>query len=284
MADFLSERTAVMSYTYHRFSMDYFLRSMEALGIRNIDLWTGTPQFCSLYNTTDEAEALGREFSRRGFRIVSTTPEIVGYPFNLASADAALRAFSLNYAKKAIRDAAAMGSPLMLISSGYGLFDEPAEEAFQRSAQSLREAAEAAAREGVALVLEHLTRLTANLINSLDALDRMLRLVGHPALKAVIDVGQMSVFGETIPAYFERLGAGAIRHMHVMDGRPGAHLAFGDGILPVGQYIRQALEAGYGGYFAMELNDRCNMEDPHAAHERSVNLLKTWLADGTIEY
>ena len=75
-------------------------------------------------------------------KLVCYTPEILGYPFNFASAYAEIRARSLAYCCKNIELASELEVPLMLVNPGWGVWDERYDEAFDRAAASLQSAAD----------------------------------------------------------------------------------------------------------------------------------------------
>jgi protein FrlC len=273
----LFERIAVMSYPYCHYTFEYFLKAMERFGVRKIDIWAGSPHLYYEDMGPRELQRMKEGIASHGLSVVAYTPEQVLYPYNLAAREDGLRARSIEYFKTNIRIAAQLGAPLLLVSAGWGYLDERREEALDRSRQSLRELAAYAHDHGVILALEALTKISSNLINYADELARMVADVSSPALAGMLDLGQMGILGETVEDYFKALGCPPI-HMHIMDGRPAGHLAFGDGILPVYHYLREALRLGYAGCFTMEMNDRQYYLEPDKAIARSLEILKGWMA------
>ena len=208
-------------------------------------------------------------------KLVCYTPEILGYPFNFASAYAEIRARSLAYCCKNIELASELEVPLMLVNPGWGVWDERYDEAFDRAAASLQSVADYAAQQGVRLVLEHLTPQSSNLLTSADKVSRMVRSIGRKNLGVALDLGQMSVFRESVSDYFGPLGD-KIWMVHIMDGAPGRHLAFGDGILPLQAYCRQLRRAGYQGPITLEINDAQYAKAPEAALQQCLRAMAQW--------
>lgn len=163
----------------------------------------------------------------------------------------------------------------MLVNPGWGVWDERYDEAFDRAAASLQSAADYAAQQGVRLVLEHLTPQSSNLLTSADKVSRMVRSIGRKNLGVALDLGQMSVFGESVSDYFGPLGD-KIWMVHIMDGAPGRHLAFGDGILPLQAYCRQLRRAGYQGPITLEINDAQYAKAPEAALQQCLRAMAQW--------
>jgi protein FrlC len=269
------ERFAVMNNAYARYSFAYFLNSMSELGLRNIDLWGGIQHLDAHRATDAQARAFAQGVRARGFELVSYTPEFLDYPYNFASPDKTTREKSVQYAQRNIELAAGMEISVMLVPPGWGLLDRPYEESFALAADSLSRLAEYAGGFRVKLALEHLTPQSSNLLTGLDAVRRMLGQTNSPWLGMALDVGQMSVFGETVGAYFAAMGD-RVLGVHMMDGTPSFHLAFGDGILPVRDYYEELTRQGYDGVITLEINDGRYAREPHEALRQCLCAISEW--------
>ena len=69
--------------------------------------------------------------------VTAYTPEILAYPYNIASEDDEVRRESIAYIERNIWIAAQLEAPVMLLSPGWGMWDRPKEEARKRSVDSL---------------------------------------------------------------------------------------------------------------------------------------------------
>lgn len=260
---------AGMNCHYIRHSLDYFLDKMAGLGIRNIELWGASPHFYVPDCGAGDALRVRRKIEERNINLICFTPEQVTYPVNIAARESGLRRRSVDYYLKAVRLCGELGTEQMLLTPGWGYLDEPEAEALKRSVTSVGEIAKQAEREGVTLLLEHLTPASSNLINRADDLRRMCREISSPALKAMADTVQVQVAGEEIEKYFDDLGEG-LRHIHIADGTPGGHLALGDGTIPLKQMLDVITGRGYSGYLTMEIADRRYFAKPEEADRRSL--------------
>lgn len=271
----IRERFSVMNNAYRAYSFSYFLDSMQRLGLDQIDLWGGYQHFDPFSAGPSYLRAFREELSARQMKLICYTPEILGYPFNFASAYAEIRARSLAYCCKNIEIASELEVPLMLVNPGWGVWDERYDEAFDRAAASLQSAADYAAQQGVRLVLEHLTPQSSNLLTSADKVSRMVRSIGRKNLGVALDLGQMSVFGESVSDYFGPLGD-KIWMVHIMDGAPGRHLAFGRRHSAAASYCRQLRRAGYQGPITLEINDAQYAKAPEAALQQCLRAMAQW--------
>lgn len=59
----------------------------------------------------------------------------------------------------------------------------------------------------------------------------------------------MVAAGETISDYTSK---GDLHHVHFVDGAPTGHLAWGDGELPLDEYLSDLAAANYDGFLSLE--------------------------------
>ncbi|GAA3441372.1 sugar phosphate isomerase/epimerase family protein [Planomonospora venezuelensis] len=246
------QQITASNFAYQHLPFDRFLDDAAALGREQVELWGIAPQLHVPQLSDAEARAVRRRVESRGLTVRCLTPEQVMYPVNIASPVTWLRASSVAVFRRAAELCAELGAPLLLLTPGRGFEDEPVEAAWRRSVDAVGEIAAHAAALGVACVLEPLQRVESNLVNDSRTLAAMLDEVGAPNLGAVLDTVGMAAAGESIDDYFDTLGD-RIRHVHLIDGRPTGHLAWGDGELPLGDYLAALDRRGYRGAMTFEL-------------------------------
>lgn len=275
MHPFMEQRVSVMSYTHCHFPLSYFLEKMEVFGLKHMELWGGYPHFCVDYDDAAQCKRIRADIKAHGLTLTAITPESINYPYNLAAREEVVREKSIAYFKRNITACKLLGCKLLVITPGYGYLNEPKEAAWERSRASLITLARFAQENGICLALEHLTTISSNLINFASELAQMVCEVQSPALRGMLDLGQMSILGETVEQYHTALG-GDIAHVHIMDGRPAGHLAIGDGQLPLEFYVRELERLGYEGMISMEINDRAYYLDPDKAIQQSLTQMAQW--------
>ena len=271
----IAEQFAVMTNAYAHYPFSYFLSSMRKLGLNQIDFWCGAPHFYAAEATPSKVAGLRNEIMGSGMAVVSYTPEMIPYPYDIAAAEPKLRMRTRDYLCTHIEIANELQAPYMLIPAGKGLMDCQRETNMEAMCEMLGDLAGYAKTGRTQLVLEHLTTNSSPLVNTSEDLAEVLRRVGAENLHCVLDLGQMSVFGETVSAFFDRL-PDHIRVIHMMDGLPSAHLSFGDGILPLEKYYDEILDFGYQGKIVLEINDRRYLPDPHAALKQCIDRIRLW--------
>ncbi len=190
------------------------------------------------------------------------------YPVNVASPVEWLRTDSIAMFRRAAELCVELGAELLFLTSGRGYENEAPDAAWRRSVDAIGEITAHAGTLGVECVLEPLQRVESNLVNDSRTLAAMLDEIGAANLGAVLDTVTMAVAGEGVDDAFEALGD-RIRHVHLIDGRPAGHLAWGDGELPLADYLSALERRGYDRCMTFELfGDGSYARNPRAAVEQ----------------
>lgn len=266
------ERFALGSYQYLRYPLEYFLDTAVELEIHHVELWAAAPSFC--LDTMDEGQlkqkaALIRE---RDLKVCCITPEQCQYPVNLAAEDEAIRAYSIRNFERAFRAADCLECERVLVTAGCGYFNRPGEEAWKRSEDSLCKLARIAEKAGLLLVLETLTPLSSNILNTPEQQTEMIRRMPEGIVRPMLDIGQMAYMGQELSRYLKH--GSRLAHVHLHDSNPAVHMALGDGALPFDEYLEQIEGIGYRGFYALEVNDPRYRADPRRADRQSVEWLR----------
>jgi protein FrlC len=266
------------NFAYQHLAFEAFLDDMVALGREKVELWGIAPQLHIPRLTGATLADTRRQLDQRGLTVHCVTPEQVMYPVNIASPISWLREESVTLFRRAAEVCADLQAPLLFLTPGRGFENEPLHDAWQRSVDSLGEIASYAGALGVDCVLEPLQRVESNLVNDSRALRRMIDDVAVSNLGAALDTVAMAAAGETVSDYYANLGS-LVRHVHLIDGRPTGHLAWGDGDLPLKDYLAAFEGAGYTGHFTFELfGDGTYARNPRAAVEQCLEAFSEVLA------
>lgn len=240
------------NFSYHHHHFKTFLDDMEDLDLRTIELWGIAPHFHIPALTDQEVKAIAKEFRHRDMSVICLTPEQVLYPVNIASGDPRLRSTSIDLFKRSAQICAELGSPYLFLTPGRGYEDEPMEEGWKRSAEALSIIGEYAQGLGVPCLFESFQRFETNLVNSLATMRRMAADMNSSNYNFVLDTVAMSAAGDTMQEYFEAF-PGQISHVHLVDGTPSGHLAWGDGNLPLQHFVNELERLGYSGKLTFEI-------------------------------
>jgi len=265
---------ANMNLAYQRYSFDYFLDSTVRLGLSAIELWGGEPHLYVEDMSHQDGKAILDSIKRRDLELVCFTPEQCAYPINLSAPDAASRKRSMAYFKKSIKLANTLECPYLLVSAGYGLFNEPLEEAWQRGVESLRELAGDAESAGIVLVLEPFFYPYSNVVIDLKKTKRMITEIRSSHLKAMLDTACMVMAKDTMDDYAAAFGEDLV-HIHFVDGtdQSSAHLAWGEGNFPLPSFKKSLVDMKYDGHLTLELFGTQYNAEPEKAMRKSLEYL-----------
>jgi len=266
-----------MNLHYMLYSLDYFLDEMVKYEMPNVELWGGYPHLYSEDMTPAQVTSIRKKMEKRDLQLVCYTPEQLMYANNIAAPEADIRKRSLDYFLKNIEITAELGTDRMLMTSGWGYYHEPIDEAWKYARESLTTLAEKAEEKGITLLLEPLQPFESNLVTNVKELKQMLDDVNKPALKGMLDLVAMAVAKDTVTDYFRLLGD-QLWHIHLIDGKPSGHLACGDGTLPLSQYLDEIAQFNYTGFLSLEIASTAYYTRPGQEFKKSVDYVKGILA------
>jgi len=266
---------ANMNIIYKFFSFDYFLDHTERMGYEAIEILPTCPHFYIDDLTMSEIKALKKKIQDHHLKVACYTPDQCSYPHNISYQSEVSRKRTLRTLEKQLEITSLLECDQMLSTSGYGYFDEPREDAWGRMVDSLQILARKAQTEGVTIVLEPIRTDETNLVYDLPTLKQALQDIGSPYVKGMLDTSPMWYAGESIAQYARELGDD-LYHIHLIDGKPAGHLAWGDGIFPLDEYIKDITDAGYDRYLTIELTAAQYFLEPNPAMEQCMQALSRY--------
>lgn len=265
------------NYPYYRYSLDYAFQSLQRMGADAIEFYACFPHFHLDDVGYQDVKRITRRLDTYGLHVVCFTPEQCLYPVNIAALDVNARKRSIDVFKKSIRYSSEMGAKYVVALAGYGTLDEDESVTWRRSVESLGILGDMAESYGVTLVLETSPREYTTTHNSKDVV-RMIKEVGSPAVKGMIDTATLGFSGETIQQAIADL-EGNLRHVHVADGIPNGHLVLGEGDLKLPVMLERLDAIEYDGPLSLEILNDKYVRDPHTAMETSFKRLKEYISE-----
>ena len=268
------KRSQIASSNYHyiKYSLSYFLDSMTRLNQHLIEFYAASPHLSVEDATYSTVASLKRELDAREIKVCCLTQEQCVYPINIACEDDAIRERSIQSFLRTIEFAAQLQVPYAQIVCGRGYFDRSEEEAWKRSAQSLRRIVDHAERYGVTMVIEAASYNTTNVVFDSARVSRMLDEIHSPNLKCMLDTCAVAMAGEDIRTDLALLGEDMV-HLHFADGTPLGHLIPGEGNLPLVDYLNALDEFNYTGAIPFEIYNRLYDFDPEVTMKKCLEFL-----------
>ncbi len=262
------------NFAYQHHTLERCLNDMVELGRRKVELWGIAPHLHIPNADKHEVRNVLKLLCERELSVACITPEQVAYPVNIASGADWLRESGLQLFLRAAEISSDLESPLLFLTSGRGYEDEPSEPAWERSVLALQAITERASELGVSCVLEPLQRVESNLVTDVSSLKRMVDDVGHRDLGVVIDTVALAVAGDSISDYGRSFGE-KVRHVHLIDGSPAGHMAWGDGNLDLTAILRDFGQLDYLKSFSFELfGDGSYSLDPRNSYQKCMDAFR----------
>jgi sugar phosphate isomerase/epimerase len=222
------------------------IRMTREIGFDTIDVFADP-----LDLDVKERRLIKRECDRVGLPIISIACVGVG----LIDFNPSVQRFHLERCRRYLDLAYEYEARNLLLVLGEYIWERQViapQEQWQTGVRNVRELGKYAADLGLQIALE-LEPFKLSLVNNVDGMVRFLEDVGHPAVKANIDVSHLLLSG-TAPEELRRLRGRAI-HVHISDcdGKVHGDLPPGRGVVPFAPYLREIKALDMDGAISIEL-------------------------------
>lgn len=261
------------NFAYEKFPLTDWLDDMVKLERKELELW-GVSQHIDLFNLTVPAvRNLKRQLEERDLHVSVVTPEQILYPVNFASEDQVIIDHTERMFRNAAELTAELGGDIVFITPGWTWENSDLDEGRKRSAARIHDFVGYADKLGLRCVLESLQRYETNLVTNSNELAMVFDAIDAPTIGIALDTVAMATAGEGIHDYFNRFGD-KIWHVHLVDGSPSGHRAWGDGNLPLTQYLKDLRDVGYDALMTAEIFGAVYTYDPFAAHGNNLTVIR----------
>lgn len=267
------EQLAIGNYHYTNWPFEHFLKSVQELGLQNIEIWGAKPHFLVDIQSPDYLRTTAKKIQDAGLNVICFCPEQNNYPVNISASETSLRRWSIEHMKHSIEAAALLGAPTVLLCPGNGTMDEQPETIRDRFAVSARELSQTAADNGVVLALETQAQTDALFMNTAQQQREVLDMVSHPNFKMMLDTVQLAQFDTSVAEDMRIIGTENVQHVHLGNTvlrektvgekwLPGiyslgrsvcGHIGFREGNLPLMQNLKELAEANYQHFVTIEI-------------------------------
>lgn len=222
------------------------IRMTKEIGFDTIDIFADP-----LDLDAGERRLIRQECDRVGLPIVSLACVAVG----LIDFNPSVQRFHVERCRKYLDLAHELAAKNLLLVLGEYIWERqviPPAEQWQTGVRNVRALGEYAASLGLEIALE-LEPFKLSLVNDVESMVRFLDDVGHPAVRANIDISHLQLSG-VAPAELPRL-RGKATHVHLSDcdGKVHGDLPPGRGVVDFVPYLREIKALGIDGAVSIEL-------------------------------
>lgn len=262
---------ANFSFQHHPFR--WVAEQLRRMGFSRMELWGIAPHLDLFNDSNSRLREVKAVLVDNQLSVHCFTPEQVLYPINIASGDDTYRAKSVKRFLHAADICAELGAKYLFLTPGRGFESESRERAWARSIESVNRIARHARGNGVACLLEPLQRTESNIVNNADDLFAFWRELDADNVDVVLDIVAMATAKDSVGAYVEKFGE-RLSHVHIVDGTPAGHLVWGDGNLPLHDYLAELDASSFKGTLTFEpFGNGSYALDPVAALQRCLTAI-----------
>ncbi len=269
---FLASNSQYLQYPLQRFAS-----SMEKLGFRNLDFLPRTPHFWCSHTGYEDPSHLTSLLHERGLSVKVLTPP--AYRYSLTASAGRQRQATVDYYVNCLSLAKTLGAQALSLGASGACWDRSEAELRRNAQEMLVLLCTEAEGLGVTLLLSPVMGPETPLIAESPILVRvgemaqMIRDVGHPRLKVLLETNVMSSVGESIPQWFDLLGD-AIGLVRLVDGNYHGWRGWGEGCLPIDRYLEDLDAVGYDGALSILLPGDRYVEAPEYYEETVLSILE----------
>lgn len=247
-------RIGLFTSGYQRNPLEHAFEDAKRFGYDYVELWGGRPSGYAPDLKNGEIENVLRLIDRYEMPVVGYTPETNSYPFNYMIGSESQRQDAVEYLKLCFDMAKRMGAEWTLVSAGHAGYYATHEEIWMRLEKTIKELAEYAESIGHKILIEALTPWETNVLKSANDLVELFKKVPSEHVAGMLDIVAPFVQGESIFAYFDKLGV-KMQHLHIVDsnGIDETHVLPGEGIMPLSQIMQELNHIDYRGTATIEL-------------------------------
>ena len=190
----------------------------------------------------------------RQYRLEYSAICMVQVNHNIASPVDAERRDSLIYLQDCIDLAADLECPIVVVGGGWSVQPYPRQAAWEWAVEGLSLAARYAQKRGITLALENINRRRADVIVSTDDMLEMMRVIGSPSIRPMLDFYHLHLEGEDPFQAIQRLGKD-LAYTHFLDARRAnrSRQVLGKGEIPLGDILSALVDVGYNGWLCVEI-------------------------------
>ena len=223
-------------------SLDTSLERLAAIGFKQLEIMTCPPHVWTRDLDAKARQELRRKIESYGLQVFSSQPGI--WPeLSLASPNPGIRGEAIRQMKENIQLLHDLGGKVLGTMPGtmIGKVGPSKDQALELARQSISACADDAERLGITIAIENVPR---GFVATADDVLQLIQMVGSPAVRATIDVGNANVIEPPLDALERAKEYLAMVHLNDNDGQ-FEKLPVGQGTIDFGAISNKLLEIGY---------------------------------------
>src|SRR6056297_248717 len=210
-----SMKLSLSTFVYFRYPLVEAIKRMAAFGYDGVEIWGGRPHaYCDDMDDAHVKETR-KVLDDTGIAISNFIPAQFRYPSNPAAPDEKIRTGSVDYLKKSMDAAAALGSPYVSLCPGFSMYGQTVEEGWDAMIGSFNQLLAHARGMDLTLILEPANRMESDLVVTVDdGLKAVREVDGEMGL--LVDIGHLFVNKEPLADAIAKVQSYP-HHFHIDD-------------------------------------------------------------------
>ena len=247
-------KISITSGIYLNYPIPEIISKVAAAGYDGLDFWCGRPQIYRDDYSEGELFNFRKQLTELGLGVPSLLPAFYRYPHSLSYPNPKIRADSVNYMKRCIDNAAALGASIVLIVPGMSLEGQTTDEAWKNMLDCIDAICIYASQFDVRLGLEPVNHYVSDLVNTAADALRAIDELKHDQLGVVLDTGHVHLSEEPILDEVKILGDRLLQiHVNDNDGINQQNLVPGEGSFDFNALFSALSAEEFTGYLTAEL-------------------------------
>lgn len=245
-----------LTYQFCRYPLEYCFKMGQHYGLDGVEVWGARPHAYAYDLDAGRVAEINGYKKKYGLEISMFTPEILAYPYNLASQEKKEYEETVAYLIRSVEAAAAIGTDKMQITTGHPGYKVDRHKTKAQVGEGIARLCKRAEELGVDIILESLSSYEGNTVTTAHQIGEMIEMVGSPALKSMVDVAVPVVMSEPVSEYFDTLGD-KMEYLHLCNcpDKDDFHMPVHDanGIIPMKALFKVLERYHYDGWCSLEI-------------------------------
>lgn len=266
---------------YIRFPMADFLSVQKELESHHIDLVLQSPHIYVDCENYQDIRKYRSDFEEHEISVDCVTPLPYRYSIGFHP-ESVIGQRSRQYYANCIRAAHLCGSQYLCITAANACFDVPKKELMEYCLENLKFLTRIAGEENVTLLLGTVMGMdspcnaSTPVVLTLEETAELVEQIGSPYLAAYADTQVISIRGELLSDWFQRLGR-KVRLIRFTDGNYNGYRVWGSGVLPAEKFAEEIKQAGFDGLISFQIPGERYCENPKDAQKQNrFRALQAW--------
>ena len=233
-------------------TLEEAIRRIAKFGYKSVDFWAYSPHLDPKFYDKPKRAMIKKLLADSGLAVAGLSVAGGGLALhhNFSHSMREVREATLQYYFDCVDLSVDVGSPILNIISGHMVYGTSLEQAWEWNRECMKKVVARAADKGLMMAIHTLTPAESRVLVTLDDALRMMREIGSPYCKVMIDTADQNITDPNACDAIRKAGKDLV-YVHLNDnsgvGQGDVHLPPGRGTVPWEIFFKTLKEIGYNG-------------------------------------